>query len=144
MNLRLMALALLLTFPAMAQKVNLELSGAPFKTLINQLENQTSYRYYYKVAETDTLTVNYSAQNVEFTEALRTILSPKGFRFAIDPRKMVYITKNDFILTDFSTPATAANVQIKDFVEETPSDISIENWSLRLDGKNLHRSVPKP
>jgi hypothetical protein len=143
MNLRLMALALLLTFPSMAQKVNIELSGAPFKTLINQLENQTSYRFYYKVAETDTLTVNYSAQNVEFIEALRTILSPKGFRFAIDPRKMVYITKNDFILTDFSTPATAANVQIKDFVEETPSDISIENMVFEIGRKELGQVGPK-
>ena len=137
---------LLVSVKTMAQDhpVSLQLSSAPFAELIQHLERQTPYTFYYSPTDTDSLRITYSASGKELRQVLADILHPQNFRFAVDPRKKVYITREAFILTEFpdiqggKSPAETAapEVVIQDFLEAQPEDISIENKVFEIGNKN--------
>lgn len=142
---RFLWLAIFLSLKTMAQSdpVTLNLSSARFSELIRSLENQTSYKFYYTPAETDSLLISYSASNKALSQVLSEILHPLNFRFATDPRKKIYITKDAFILTEFRdihssthSPSAVPDVQIRDFLEAQPEDISIENKVFEIGSKD--------
>ncbi len=138
-------LALFFSAKALAQDdpVSLRLSSAPFAELIQNLERQTPYTFYYQPADTDSLLVTYSATDKALSQVLADVLYPLNFRFATDPRKKIYITRDAFILTEFreihgtksdSAPAVP-DVVIQDFLEAQPEDISIENRIFEIGNK---------
>ncbi|MCD8539489.1 MAG: TonB-dependent receptor [Leadbetterella sp.] len=129
---------------AQGDPVTLHLSSARFSELIRSLENQTPYKFYYLPAETDSLLITWSGSNKALNQALTEILHPLNFRFAVDPRKKIYITREAFILTEFrdihaskpGPPATTPDVVIRDFLEAQPEDISIENKVFEIGSKD--------
>lgn len=139
-------LAVFLSVKTMAQNdpVSLHLSSARFSEMIRTLENQTPYKFYYVPADTDSLLISYSGSDKALTEVLAEILHPLNFRFATDPRKKIYITKEAFILTEFrdihgskpALPAATPDVVIQDFLEAQPEDISIENKIFEIGSKD--------
>lgn len=142
---RFLWLAIFLSLKTIAQSdpVTVNLSSARFSELIGSLEKQTSYKFYYAPAETDTLLISYSASNKALSQVLSEILHPLNFRFATDPRKKIYITKEAFILTEFreihssgQAPSETAEVMIRDFLEAQPEDISIENKIFEIGNKD--------
>jgi hypothetical protein len=136
MNNRLLALFILCSLSASAQKINVELTAAPFRELVRSIEGQTNYRIYHKPTETDTLSITYAATDQDLSLVLRNILGPKGFRFAVDPRQKIYVTKNDFILTEFNNPVRKQEtVLLRDFNEDSPDEISVENMVFEIGRK---------
>lgn len=143
---RLLWMAIFLSVQAMAQNdpVTLNLSSARFTELIRSLESQTPYKFYYTPAETDSLLISYSGTNKALNEVLAEILHPLNFRFAPDPRKKIYITREAFILTEFrdihapvqTGGVTVPDVVIRDFLEARPEDISIENKVFEIGNKD--------
>ncbi len=143
---RFLWLAIFLSVQTMAQNdpVTLNLSSARFTELIRSLESQTPYTFYYAPAETDSLLISYSGTNKALNQVLSEILHPLAFRFATDPRKKIYITKDAFILTEFrdihaskpSGEAATPDVVIRDFLEAQPEDISIENKVFEIGNKD--------
>jgi hypothetical protein len=70
---------------------------------VSEVEAQTHYRFYYDPAQFDSLTVNLQLKEQTLEQALQQLFEgkdfSKGFRFAIDANKRVYLTKEQEIRT---------------------------------------------
>ncbi|OOG72306.1 TonB-dependent receptor [Algoriphagus sp. A40] len=105
-------LLLLCSIQAFAQVETPKISGIymgmSFPRFANSIEEETSYRFIYREADVDSLTVNLQAQNVELRTLLNQVFSGSGLFFTIDSQKQVWITKGKPITLDF--PSTYFNV----------------------------------
>jgi hypothetical protein len=126
---------------AQSQKVSFQLTNAGFGGLVTAIESQTDFRFYYNTKDTDTLSITYSAQNVELEKVLTEILVPKNFRFGFGQNKRIYITKEVPIIPflksvhDQVSKQTEVEVSISDYVENVEVDISIENRLFEIGNK---------
>jgi hypothetical protein len=82
-----------------AGRISGEFNNAPFSKFIESIESQSTYRFYYNSAETDSLTVTVTASNQPLEEVLSNALKPLEIHFSIDARKNVFITRTRQIST---------------------------------------------
>lgn len=75
--------------------------GMSFPRFAKSIEEETSYRFIYREADVDSLTVNLQAQNVELRTLLNQVFSGSGLFFTIDSQKQVWITKGKPLTLDF-------------------------------------------
>ncbi|MET4107433.1 hypothetical protein ABIB60_002800 [Hymenobacter sp. UYP22] len=79
-----------------AQQTDKVLDGTftrvPFEQFARLVESQTSYRFYFNAAATDSLFITLKAQNLPVEAALEQALRPTAFRFAVDDEKRVFVT----------------------------------------------------
>jgi hypothetical protein len=75
-------------------------AGISFERLVNQLESNTSYRFFFKNTDVQDLVVNLSARDNSIQQLLEGVFDNTNLRFSIDDQKRVFITK-DYRL-DFS------------------------------------------
>lgn len=80
--------------------ISIQLNQQPFSILVNEVERQTSYRFFFDPALIDSLLVTVKANQVPLAELLDQALLNSGYRYAIDGNHYVYITSDDPILTD--------------------------------------------
>lgn len=70
-----------------------EFNATPFEEFIRNLEQQTSYRFYFNPAWTDTIKVTMSAKNQTVEDVLKKAFAETEFRVAVTPDGSVYITR---------------------------------------------------
>jgi hypothetical protein len=91
--------------------VEVELSSASFEELIRKLEEQTSYKFFYRSGWTDSLKVSVSAKNKTVEDVLKEALASTDLKFAVDANNNVFLTKGREIMakmpTDFFHDAVA-------------------------------------
>ncbi|MBS1575033.1 MAG: TonB-dependent receptor [Bacteroidetes bacterium] len=81
------------------QLYNLSAEKTLFPKFIENLEVQTEFHFYYNAPELDSLYVTISVKEKTLEEILDQVLATTGFRYSIDPRNYVFITKGNPILT---------------------------------------------
>jgi len=80
--------------------VTVELHDAPFKQLVEAIESQTDYHFYYNPRTTDSLKVTLSAQNQNVNTILGQALSGTQLHFAVDALGNIFVTEGRDIMTD--------------------------------------------
>jgi hypothetical protein len=76
-----------------------DFSGFTFKKLVPVIEAQTGCYIYYNPAELDSLLVSITAKQLSLPDLLSQVLTPSGFRYAVDSLNRVFITKRGIIQT---------------------------------------------
>lgn len=79
--------------------VSLQLSRASFEQFATQVEQQTSFRFYYKPQWTDSLSITLSVQQQPVSAVLEKIFEGTDLKYATDESKNIYITRDRSILT---------------------------------------------
>ena len=77
-------------------RVTIELSSARFDELVNQVESQTDYRFYYDTAEMDSFRVSIQASRMPVSELLEKIFQRSDFHFTIDSLHYVVVSRHVF------------------------------------------------
>lgn len=81
------------------ETVSVRLENAKFETLVEELERQSSFRFFYKSEWTDSLAVTVTATNSRITRVLEQVFEGTTLQFSIYENN-VYITKARPILTE--------------------------------------------
>ncbi|HEY8896937.1 MAG TPA: TonB-dependent receptor, partial [Niastella sp.] len=86
-----------------SRKVSIELKDAPIDSLVNELETQTGYHFYYDPAQFDSLRVSLSVSNISLQRVLELVFANSDYHFAI-PENQTYVllTKGAIIKTALS------------------------------------------
>jgi len=137
--LRILPLFLLLTafgLPLLAQTPTNERVSIPpqpspqpspqplrFPQVVQAVEAQTTYRFFYNPAEVDSLPVTVSTENQSVRTLLQQIFSGSKFNYAIDAQKRVYITLERVIRTELpigffrgGLPGTGTDTTLNDYL----------------------------
>src|SRR5687767_9336563 len=91
--------------------VSLQLNRATFEQFTIQIEQQTSFRFYYKPQWTDSLSITLSIQEQPVSAVLEKMFEGTDLKYAIDDSNNIYITRDRSILTTL----------LPDFYNDTPS-----------------------
>jgi hypothetical protein len=106
MKMRFLPVVLILitiSLTVSAQRIPLiegEFNGTPFEEFIRSLEQQTSYKFYFNPAWTDTLKVTLSAKNQTVEEVLKNAFGGNEYRIAVTPDGSVFITRERDIMVN--------------------------------------------
>jgi hypothetical protein len=103
------------------QKINGTFSNLSFTQWVEVIESQTPYHFYFHPAWVDSLKVHLNAENETMAQVLDRVLDGTSLRYAITPDHLVFITRNESLLTElppdfFNTELTAeANRKTYDY-----------------------------
>ncbi len=75
-------------------------SGSSFEELVQAIEAQTPYRFYYEQKWTDTLKVNIDVEQKTVSNVLEQVFHNSILFFAIDPENRIFITHERRILAE--------------------------------------------
>lgn len=92
-------------------RISGDFRGMTFNQFVAAVEGQTNYRFYYKPAWTDSLSIQAQVQDKNISALLDEIFTGTDLNYAIDDNHTIYITRERKILTQL-TPG---------FFEETKS-----------------------
>ena len=127
------------------KRVSVELREATIDSLVNELEAQTGYHFYYDPAQFDSLRVSLSVTNISLQKALELVFANSEYHFAI-PEKQSYVllTKGATIKT--TLPAGFFSGKTADSLQgatpwygdkkKTRTDASIENKLFEIGIRN--------
>jgi len=105
--------------------VNGEFKNMYFPEFAKQIEEKTSFHFYYKKEELDSFPINITIVNEQITQILNRVFQKTDFRFSIDTFNHVFITNNIRLLThlpaDFFIPGDNNVAENKDFSENEES-----------------------
>ncbi|MDP9230847.1 MAG: TonB-dependent receptor, partial [Bacteroidota bacterium] len=117
-----------------AQEAKRELITADFKEagieeFVKEIEQQTSYRFYYNHAQFDSFTITATVHGQALNDVLKEIFRNTGYYASIDESKHVFLTKGQLILTEL--PWSANNTQ--------RDSLKMENFSFNFNNdKNIN------
>jgi hypothetical protein len=77
---------------AQEQRITGNFPSVKFSSFVQQVEQSTSYRFYFDETMLDSFVVNISANNLTITELLQKVFQQSGYHFTINSNK-VYVTK---------------------------------------------------
>lgn len=98
-------------------------SNYTFEQFAKEIESKTSYHFYFRPSEVDTLKINLGTKNETVPDLLKEIFATGDLHAAIDPEKNVFITKGKEVFTellydpssgDYSGARTAVIVQLEE------------------------------
>jgi hypothetical protein len=78
--------------------IEAEFNATPFEEFVRKIEEQTSYRFYYNPAWTDSIKVTMSVKNKTLEEVLKQAFENADLKFAVAPDDAVYITRTREIM----------------------------------------------
>ncbi|HEX3080131.1 MAG TPA: STN domain-containing protein, partial [Puia sp.] len=85
-----------------------DFSGDSFQKLVQEIESQTDYYFYYDSAQTDSLRVTLHADHFSLQQVLDAVFKGSDFRYTIRDEKYVIVTNHYNIRTalpeDFFIP----------------------------------------
>ena len=82
-----------------AERVSGDFSHYSFERFAKEIESKTSYHFYYRLSDVDSVDINIEAKNKTIPELLREIFTTGEIHVAIDPEKNVFLTKGQEIFT---------------------------------------------
>ncbi|GAB3689353.1 carboxypeptidase-like regulatory domain-containing protein [Spirosoma flavus] len=77
-----------------------EFSNLRFESFVQQVEAQSTYRFFYNPRDVDSLIVDMKVDKQPLSAVLRQLFQGSKFGFAIDAQQRVYITANRLIRTE--------------------------------------------
>ncbi|MFC6997385.1 TonB-dependent receptor [Rufibacter roseus] len=98
------------------QTVSGSFSKISFEQFVKQVEAQTTYRFYFNPAQTDSLTVSLEANQQPLPTVLEQLFRNTDYRFAIDGEQRVFVTKGAPLQAKL--PADFLNVEGEDSGDE--------------------------
>lgn len=108
--------------------VTLNFQKIPLDSLMQQLETQTGYRFYYDTTDFDSTKVDIKVERQPFTKVLDGIFSGTDISYSIDRYRHVFIGKGEAIHTElnpgfFDKPskdkvASSAEDTVRDYLED--------------------------
>lgn len=116
-----------LTIPALSQKRSLiegDFKGMTFDQIVENIEEQSPYTFFYNPAWTDTVKINVSLKNKTIHDALREMFAGKDLNFMVNDSYQVFITYQrsvatslpvDYFSTLSSQPREAAAFDFSDY-----------------------------
>ena len=138
--------SLLIVSSAHAQRTQLisgKFTSTRFDQVVETIEQQTAYRFYYDKRWTDSLLVNITVDRKPVTEMLQQIFSGTIFHFAIDPDNRIFITRERPILAHLPVGFFGENTgqpqpQSFDFslYEKKEKELKLAETKIHLIGRN--------
>ncbi len=108
--------------------VTLDLRQTSLVDFLQQLEQKTSYRFYYDTADFDTTKIDIRADRQPFDRVLTQVFAGTGISYSIDRHRQVFIAKGEAIYTELPPDffdkvaqdkgSLAAGDTIRDYLEE--------------------------
>ena len=83
--------------------VTLDLKRATFKELVQTVEKQTNYYFFYNHVDTDSLQITINVTNSKLTEVLKNIFDDTELYFSISNDNKIFISRNVQLLTNLGT-----------------------------------------
>ncbi|MGB8192153.1 MAG: carboxypeptidase-like regulatory domain-containing protein [Chitinophagaceae bacterium] len=119
----LLLLCILLACAAWAQpgkRISGNFQSVKFSSFVQQVEQGTSYRFYFEPSALDSFIVNVTANDLTINELLQKVFQQSPYHFVVGPSDRIYITKQAPLKTtlpdDFFNQAKIA----KDTIAQTP------------------------
>src|SRR5437868_6350701 len=81
------------------EKVTLDLKGTSIIEILNEMEKQTGYRFFYDTADFDSTRTNIKVLRQPYYTVLEEILSGTGITYSIDRYRNVFVGKGEAIHT---------------------------------------------
>ncbi|HEY4109445.1 TonB-dependent receptor [Puia sp.] len=110
-----------------SKPVTVHLTHASFADLLNDLEKQTSYRFYYDTTDLDSTKIDINVNNAPLDKVLEQAFAGTEISYSIDSHQHVFVTKGAAIRTDlppgyFDKPgqkgSLAAGDSVRDYLED--------------------------
>lgn len=105
--------------------VTVDLSHATIEQLVQALESQTAYRFYYDASQFDSIRISVSAQKQSLANVLQLAFPANSeYHFSIDQRRNVFLTRGLAIVTALPSGVfdnkkdTAGNEAIREYIAE--------------------------
>jgi len=107
-------------------RVTVDFTQAPIADVLQELEKQTGYRFYYDTTDFDSTKVDIKAEGQPFTQVLDKVFSGTEISYSIDRQGHVFIGKGQTILTDLppdffekgASGKEGAGDTVRDYLEE--------------------------
>lgn len=120
-------LCCLLPLSMMAQTkplFTLQLRDAPWATLVETIESQSQYRFYFRPTDTDSLRFSVTVLRAPLEELLAKAFANIELRYAIDPDQNVFITQSIALITELPKPTDTlpARMALGDYFTNEPSE----------------------
>lgn len=77
-----------------------QLREVPFATLVETIEGQSPYRFFFRPADTDSLVLTIAVLRAPLEEVLSKAFAGTDLRYAIDPDRNVFVTRNIVLITE--------------------------------------------
>src|ERR1700676_2629263 len=90
------------------------------------IESQSGYRFYFKASETDSIVLDFSAQDQTLSSLLDRALAHTDFHYAIDDDENVFITEKFTIQPGL--PADFFNIKRPAADSSRESAFSVDNY----------------
>lgn len=127
-------------FSQAIKKVSANFIDVPFSQFVQEAEAQTGYHFYYDAAQTDSLKINYRAENEPLDKVLDEVLKNTGLRYSFDAQGHIFITKNVLVYTtlppNFFGGKSNADTSLRvGFDEESEADKASNKLKASLENK---------
>src|SRR6478736_2953923 len=83
-----------------SERIRIDLTNRSFEQVVKEIESTTSYRFFYRPSDVDSLQVNLGMKNGNVPDILKEVFATGDLHFAIDPERNVFITKDKEIFTE--------------------------------------------
>ncbi|MBV9989188.1 MAG: TonB-dependent receptor [Chitinophagaceae bacterium] len=103
---------------AQEQRITVNLANASLPVLAQEVERQSSYRFYFDPAETDSLRVTVAVNNVTIDAFLQQVFQNTGFLYAVDRQGRIFISKKNKIQTSLPAGFFNRGLAVKDTLAE--------------------------
>ncbi|RZL34250.1 MAG: TonB-dependent receptor, partial [Pedobacter sp.] len=122
------------------KKISTNLVDVPLKTIIDEFEKQSGYKFYYNAAQLTKLATAVF-DNIPLTKALDSVLKPTDLGYTIDEQKNVFVYSGNPILlnTSVNQPNASKNISFDDLKIDTGF---LANRKYTVIGKAIN-AVPK-
>ncbi len=101
-------------------KVSLNLDSATIATVIEKIESQSNYTFFYKNSQVDTMRFSFNAENISLTNALAHLFDDRGIKYTYHSNNSIFLTLDRQIITELPIHFF---VEEKSFLVEEESEI---------------------
>jgi len=119
------SLCLFLAQNILAQRNNqitLQFSEGDFNDLVREIEQQTTFRFYFDPADVDSVDLSINVNNATIDDVLQSALTGSGLQYVIDPSGNIIITKNKSIASTWEHKTSPAEISAEFEPKSEPSD----------------------
>ena len=115
-----------------AQLINGTFTNVSFNAFVNEVEANTTYRFYYDKRWTDSLMVNVVAQQQPLRNVLESMFANSDLHYAISPDQTVFITRQRPILMQLPPGFFGEQTQVRQAVDFDFSEYEKKEKELKL------------
>jgi len=80
-----------------SSKISLELNNASLYSVVEKIESQTYFHFYYDSSSLGNFTISYTTTSKKITTALAEIFTPLGIQFYFDNQNNIFLTKSKLL-----------------------------------------------